>query len=188
MKKIILAVALVASTVGIYSFTTKKAGDTYSADTAKSKVEFIGSKSEGYHTGFFSLKDGEVNVEAGKITGGNFTVDINSLKITDGSPDMLVDHLKSPNFLDVSKSTTATFSISSVNYVSANKADINGILTLKGITAPVKFTVNIRGIDDKKLFAEASFSIDRTAFGMSHDPKGNLADDVQISVHLFAKK
>ncbi len=188
MKKIILAVALVASTVGIYSFTTKAGGDVYSADITKSKVDFIGSKVDGYHTGSFSLKDGEVIVEGGKITGGKFTIDLSSLKVTDGSPDMLTDHLKSPAFFDLSKSTVATFSISSVNYMAANKAEVNGILTLKGVTSPVKFIAYIRNVDEKKLFAEAALTIDRTSFGMSHDPSGHVADDVQINVHLFAKK
>ena len=193
MKKIILAVALVACSVGIYSFTTKtikitKAGDeVYSADVAKSKVEFIGSKTDGYHTGFFALKDGEVTVDGGKITGGKFTINLSSLKVTDEAGEKLEGHLKSTDFFDLSKSTEASFSISSVNYTATNKADIDGILTLKGITAPVKFTAYIRGVDDKKLFTEASFSINRSAFGISYG-KGKVADDVQINVHLFAKK
>ncbi len=187
MKKILLAVALIASSVGIYSFTNKAGGDLFVAEVAKSKVEFIGSKTDGYHTGFFSLKDGELSVEAGKISGGRFTISLSSLKVTDESGEKLEGHLKSPDFFDLAKSSDATFSISSVNYIAANKAEINGILTLKGITAPVKFIAYIRGIDEKKIFAEASFTIDRTAFGMSYG-KGKVADDVQINVHLFAKK
>jgi polyisoprenoid-binding protein YceI len=186
MKKIVLAFALVASTVGIYSFTTK-GGDVYTANVATSKVEFIGSKTDGYHPGYFLLKSGEVTVEGGKLTGGKFTIDLASLKVTDMAGEKLEGHLKSPDFFDFSKSTEATYSISNVKYKGDNKAEIDGILTLKGVTAPVKFLANIRGIDDKKFFAEASFTLDRTAFGINYGV-GKVASDVQVTVHLFATK
>jgi polyisoprenoid-binding protein YceI len=187
MKKIVLAVALLVSSVGIYSFTTKVNGDVLTTDVIKSKVEFIGSKTDGYHTGYFLLKDGQVTLENGKLTSGKFTINLASLKITDDAGEKLEGHLKSPDFFDFSKSTEATFSISNVTYTSDNKADIDGILTLKGITSPVKFTALIRNAKDDKFFAEAQFSIDRTAFGLSYG-KGKISDDVQITVHLFAKK
>lgn len=187
MKRIVLAVALLVSTVGIYSFTTKAGGDVLMADITKSKVEFIGSKAEGYHTGFFLLKDGEVTLENGKLTGGKFTINLASLKITDDAGEKLEGHLKSPDFFDFSKSTEATFSISNVTYTAENKADIDGILTLKGITSPVKFTALIRNAKEDKFFAEAQVTIDRTAFGINYG-KGKVADEVQINVHLFAKK
>jgi polyisoprenoid-binding protein YceI len=186
MKKVFLAIALVASTVGIYSFTTKVA-DTFAVNTATSKVEFIGSKKAGYHPGNFSLKSGSVTVEAGKITGGSFVIDLASLKVTDEAGAKLEGHLKSPDFFDFSKGTEATYTISSVKYTSADKAEIDGNLTLKGVTAPVKFIASVRGIDATKLFAEATFSLDRTAFGINYGA-GMVANDVQVTVHLFAGK
>ena len=138
MKKIVIAAALLVSTAGIFSFTTKAGGDVLTADVVKSKVEFVGSKSEGYHPGFFLLKSGEVSVENGKLTGGKFTIDLSSLKITDDAGAKLEGHLKSPDFFDVAKSAEATYAISNVTYTSDNKATIDGILTLKGVTSPVK--------------------------------------------------
>jgi len=186
MKKIILALALISSTVGIYSFTTKAGGDKYTANTTTSKVDFTGSKKDGYHTGNFALKSGEVTVEAGKLTGGKFVIDLSSLKVTDGAGEKLEGHLKSPDFFDLGKNSEASFSISNVKYVTENKVDIDGILTLKGVTAPIKFTAVVRDASEK-FFAEASFSLDRTAFGLGYGaPK--IASDVQINVHLFATK
>lgn len=186
MKKIILAIALIAGTVGVYSFTTNKA-DTFAVNTITSKVEFIGSKAGGYHPGYFLLKSGSVIIDGGKLTGGGFVIDLSTLKITDDAGAKLEGHLKKPDFLDTDKGTDATYTISSVKYISANKADIVGNLTLKGITAPVKFTANIRGVDAAKFFAEATFSLDRTAFGVTYDP-AKVAPDVQVTVHLFAAK
>ncbi|MDI9366229.1 MAG: YceI family protein [Flavobacterium sp.] len=187
MKKVFLAVALVASTVGIYSFTTKVA-DTFAVNTTTSKVDFTGSKKSGYHQGHFSLKSGSVTVDAGKITGGSFVIDLASVKITDDAAPKLEGHLKAPDFFDFSiKGTEATYTIASVKYTSADKAEIDGSLTLKGITAPVTFVASIRGIDATKLFAEATFSLDRTVFGINYGI-GSVANDVQVTVHLFASK
>ncbi len=186
MKKIVLALALVAGTVGMYSFTTKVA-DTFAVNTTTSKVEFIGSKAGGYHPGYFLLKSGSVAIDGGKLTGGSFVIDLASLKITDDAGARLEGHLKSPDFLDFGKGTEANYTISSVKYISATKAEIDGSLTLKGITAPVKFVANIRGVDAAKFFAEATFSLDRTAFGVNYDPT-KVASDVQVTVHLFAAK
>ena len=186
MKKLFLAIAVIASTAGIYSFTTK-AADAYTVNTTTSKVEFIGSKAGGYHPGYFMLKSGSVMIDGGKLTGGSFVIDLSTLKITDDAGAKLEGHLKSPDFLDFGKGTDAMYSISSVKYISPTKADIDGTLTLKGITAPVKFVANIRGIDAAKFFAEATFSLDGTAFGVTYDPK-KVATDVQVTVHLFATK
>jgi len=184
MKKIILSIAIVAATVGVYSFTTKD-GDVYTADVAKSKVEFVGSKTDGYHPGVFTLKSGEVTVLNGKLTGGKFVIDLTSLKITDEAGERLAGHLQGADFLDFSKSKEATYTINTVKYVGATKADVEGTLTLKGITAPVKFSTNIRSVDAKGLFAEASFSLDRTTFGMNYGV-GKISSDVLVNVHLFA--
>ncbi len=190
MKKILLAVALVASTVGMYSFSTKTAGgEVYAVNTSNSKVEFSGAKSEGYHPGYFNLKGGEVNVEGGKIVGGKFVIDLASVKVTDFAGEKLEGHLKAPDFFDLGKSSEATYVISNVKYSGANKISVDGILTLKGVTAPVKFTGVVRGLDDKKLFAEATFTLDKSAFGIATGPKlAGVANDVQITVHLFAGK
>jgi polyisoprenoid-binding protein YceI len=125
MKKVFLALALVASTVGIYSFTTKVA-DTFAVNTTTSKVEFIGSKTDGFHPGYFLLKSGSVTIDGGKLTGGSFVIDLASLKVTDEAGAKLEGHLKAPDFFDFSKGTEATYTISSVKYTSATKAEIDG--------------------------------------------------------------
>jgi len=188
MKKVVLAFALIVSAVGIYSFTPKQGdGEIYKANTTKSKIDFIGSKTDGYHAGTFGLKSGELNVENGRIIAGKFTIDLNTLKVMDSASERLETHLKSADFFDFFRSTEAYYTISNVKYVSDTKAEVDGILTLKRVTSPLKFVANIRSVDDKKLFAEAAFVLDRSAFGMSYG-KGMIANDVQIFVHLFANK
>ncbi len=188
MKQILFSIAFTTVLASVYSFaptakTTPVA--TYTVATDASKVEFIGSKKAGYHNGSFALKGGSVNVENGKIAGGKFVIDLTSVKADGG--EKLEGHLKSPDFFDVAKFAEATYEITSVNYTSATTADINGSLTLKGVSLPVKFTTIIRNIDDKKLFAQANFSIDRTLWGVSYGI-GMVSNDVQVAIFLFANK
>ena len=188
MKKSFLAIAFAALLTGMYSFvpgTHKLAQTSYSVDVAKSKVDWAGSAGDHYHVGSLALKAGEIAVDNGKITGGKFTLDLTSIKSDAG--ERLDGHLKSPDFFDVAKFGEATYEIKSVKYTSDNTADIDGTLTLKGVTAAVKFSAKVRGIDDKKLFAEASFSFDRTVFGVLYGP-GKVANDVTVNVHLFGTK
>lgn len=185
MKKLVLSLVSAAMIIGISSFTVlkKKAPITLTV-TEKSRIDWIGSKAGDFHTGSFSVKAGTVQVDNGKLTGGSFVIDLANLKVTDGAGDRLAGHLKSGDFFDVAKFAEATYTISSVNYTSDTNCEINGNLSLKGASIPVKFTANIRSASEKGFFGQAYFSVDRTTFGILY--KGP-ANDVQLAIHLFAK-
>ena len=102
----------------------------------KSKVDFTGSKKSDYHTGYFPIKSGAVQVNGGKLVGGSFVIDIAGLKVTDaGGGEKLQGHLLSGDFFDIAKLGfgEASFTISSVEYTKADRATIKGDLNLKGI-------------------------------------------------------
>ena len=94
---------------------------------------------------------------------------------------------KAADFFEVAKYGEATYKINTVTYADENNATINGTLNLKGASLPVSFNAVIRSADEKGLFAEAFFSMDRTLFGINYGI-GNIAKDVQVAVHLFATK
>lgn len=188
MKKSFFALVFAALLTGMYSFVPgikKVAQDSYTVDVTKSKIDWNGSAGDHYHLGSLALKGGSITVDNGKITGGKFIIDLASVKADAG--EKLEKHLQSPDFFDIAKFGEATYEIKSVKYTSETTADIEGSLTLKGVTVDVKFAAKIRGVDDKKLFAEASFSIDRTLWGVSYGP-GKVANDVTVNVHLFGTK
>ncbi len=187
MKKAIVALVGIAFLTGIYSFVPgtpgKKALAPLSVNVAKSRIDWVASKKNDFHTGLFPLKSGEINVEGGKLTGGKFVIDLANLKVTDGA-DGLTGHLKRADFFDVEKFAEASYEITSVNYTGDNTADISGNLTLKGASFPVKFPAQIRSSDDKGFFAQAFLSVDRTALGIMYN---GPSKDVQLAIHLFAK-
>ncbi|MDP3128377.1 MAG: YceI family protein [Sediminibacterium sp.] len=189
MKKAILALAGIAFLTGIYSFapTSVKQDATLTVNTEKSRVDWVGTKKSDFHTGIFPLKSGTVTVDGGKLKGGKFVIDLANLKVTDaGGGERLAGHLKSADFFDVAKFAEATYEITAVNYTDASNAEISGNLTVKGVSVPVKLKAQIRNSDDKGFFAQSFLSLDKTLVGINYGA-GNVANDVQLAIHLFAK-
>ena len=191
MKKIILSIAVIAASISLYSFAPKaKNVDvvTFNVTAQKSKVDFTGSKKSDYHTGYFPIKSGAVQVNGGKLVGGSFVIDIAGLKVTDErGGERLQGHLSSADFFDITKFGEASFTISSVEYTKADRAIIKGDLNLKGIKAPVTFTAVIRNADDKGFFAEAFMPFDRTLFGINYGI-GMVDSEVQLAIHIYGTK
>jgi polyisoprenoid-binding protein YceI len=187
MKKGLTALTGLAVLAGIYSFAPlKKQEASLTVNTEKSRVDWVASKKTDFHTGYFSLKSGEVKMDGNKLAGGKFVIDLANLKVTDAAGDRLANHMKTADFFDVAKFGEATYEISSVTYVNENTADISGSLSCKGVSVPVKFQAKIRSADEKGFFAQAFFSLDRTLLGVNYGI-GSVSNDVEIAVHLFAK-
>ncbi|MEK0422623.1 MAG: hypothetical protein RLZ95_533 [Bacteroidota bacterium] len=189
MKKLMFA-AFAFTTIAILSFapkSTKLAGTSFTVDAAKSKIDWTGSKKNDFHTGFFPLKSGSIQVDGGKLVGGSFVINIAGIKVTDAAGERLQGHLSSAEFFDIAKFGEATFTITKVAYTKSDKATITGDLSLHGISAPVTFNANIRNADDKGFFAEAFFPFDRTLFGINYGV-GNIDSDVQLAIHIYGNK
>ncbi len=191
MKKIIFSIAVIAVSISLYSFAPKaKNADvvTFNVTAQKSKVDFTGSKKSDYHTGYFPIKSGAVQVNGGKLVGGSFVIDIAGLKVTDaGGGEKLQGHLSSADFFDITKFGEASFTITSIEYTKADRATIKGDLNLKGIKAPVTFSAVIRNADDKGFFAEAFMPFDRTLFGINYGI-GMIDSEVQLAIHIYGTK
>lgn len=191
MKKVLsgLLIAIVAS-IGISAFASKESRKeltTYNVVTDYSKVEWVGTKKSGYHSGAFKVKSGDVKFDGNKLAGGKFVIDMNSLALIGEDAPKFVEHLKADDFFGVAKFSEATYEISKVEYISDTDVKISGSLNLKGIAVPLSFPAVIRNADDKRFFAQAFFSLDRTLWGITYGVP-NIAKDVQVSVYLFANK
>jgi polyisoprenoid-binding protein YceI len=193
MRKIVLSLSVVAA-LALVSFSPKPKTNleqnfTVSAD--KSKIDFVGSKTGDYHTGYFPIKSGTIRVDGGKLVGGNFVINVAGMKVTDAAGDRLQGHLSSADFFDISKFGEATFNITSVKYITDNKVSITGDLSLKGVKAPVTFPATIRSAErndkEKGFFAEAFFPFDRTVFGINYGI-GAVDTEVQLAIHLYGIK
>ena len=211
MKKILILAVGIAFFAACNSNTANKVettekqvaastdGTAYALDST-STVTWTGSKPTGKHTGTFKISDGAFNVKDGSLTGGAFTINMASLNNQDlaGDPESkgkLEGHLKSPDFFDVAKYPTAKFEITAVepNTDTTQKNIthiIKGNLTLKDSTKNVAIPARVT-VDAKTLTASATFSIDRTLWGMNYKGPDNpqdwiIAKAVELKLNLTA--
>ena len=147
--------------------------------------------------GEFKKFNGSIVTEKPDFTDAaiNFTVDVKSIS-TDN--DMRDNHLKSPDFFDADKYPEMTFKSTSFVKLSANKYELDGNLTIHGITRLVKFDVTFGGTMNDgmghiKAGFKASTVINRFDYGLKWSKAtetGGLVvgQDVTINLRLeFAK-
>lgn len=166
-----------------------RAQETTALDIKNSVVTWYGETTFGFggHEGTVKIKSGELQQKQGKITGGKFILDMNTIANTEGGYSQdLVDHLKSEDFFDAEKHPTAELLITKIHYFDSNNTPgdpiiyikVNADLIIKGISQPIQFNALT---DDKHAEISAKFKIDRTLWGVNHRAKG-FADRLKNSI------
>jgi polyisoprenoid-binding protein YceI len=183
LKAIALALVVVLSTVSV-SAQTKK------IDAAKSAINWLAKKVTGQHSGTVNLKDGALVFNGKKLVGGTFTADMTSLTSTDLTGEWLGKlngHLKSEDFFNTAKFTTATLVFKTVTAKGAAYT-VTGDLTIKGITKPVTFELATTANA-----ATTKFMVDRTAYDIKYGSKsffesiGDKAIDNEFELTVVLK-
>ncbi|MCD2260143.1 YceI family protein [Psychroserpens luteolus] len=164
MKNTILKSAtLVVLALSFVSFTTilKK-----EIKVKESTITWKGHKITGSHEGTITLSDGTLTFENKKLTGGNFTIDMTSITVTDlkagKGKEKLEGHLNSDDFFGTRSYPKATFKITNVSGNDGNYK-VTGDLTIKGKTHKSTFNMNVT-----KDAATANLKIDRTKYGIKY--------------------
>lgn len=151
------------------------------------------------HKGTIKLKNGEFMVFEGKVKGGKFEVDMNSLAnldLDDGRrKKQLENHLKSSDFFNVKEFPVCTFKITTIIERKTDQGNyaISGDLTIKGTTHKINFPANIE-VNDDMLTSSAKITFDRSKFGVRFgsgsffDNLGDkvIYDDITLEVKLNA--
>lgn len=161
-KSIALALVVVLSTLSVTAQTKK-------VDAAKSTINWVGKKVTGQHNGTVNLKDGKLVFRGKKLTGGAFTVDMNSLTATDLQGEWLGKlngHLKADDFFGTEKFPTATLVFKKIATKGANLYTVTGDLTIKNITKPVTFDLATTANS-----ATTKFNVDRTKYDIKYNSK-----------------
>lgn len=144
-------------------------------DLSKSKVEWTGKKVTGQHTGEISIKQAALEFNSGKLVGGDFVLNMNSITCTDlegKSAANLVKHLKSDDFFATDVHKTATLKFTEVKHIEGVDYRVFADLTIKGITKPVVFVADMRnGV------ATAKINVDRTLYDVKYG-SGSFFDNL----------
>jgi len=153
--------------VAILTFSfTKVNGQQKEIKIENSKVVWKGYKVTGSHEGTINLKSGFLTFNEGKLTGGEFVMNMNSLITTDLEGEYkgkLEGHLKSDDFFGVEKNPTAALIFTKVEQNGKNAYKVNGDLTIKGITKQIVFDFSVYGNK-----ATTSLKVDRTKYDVRY--------------------
>ena len=170
-KNVIKSVLILAVAAGTASFTSTM---EKKINIEESTIEWKGKKVLGSHTGTINLQDGHLEMEGDQLTGGQFTVDMTSITVTDLKGEdkaKLEGHLKSDDFFGVDNYATSKLVINSATK-NGNTYAVNGDITIKGKTEPITFDL-VMG----ESAATTNFKIDRTKFGVRYG-SGSFFDNL----------
>lgn len=214
MKKLVFAIAFVA--VGLVSCKEEKKDKVEAkepvkvADLAKieqtgnvnldaSVVNWKGTKPTGSHNGTVKLKYGVLSVIEGKLKGGQFSMDMNTINTLDLKPgkgkEDLDGHLKNPDFFNVAKYPISKFVITSVEEKDGKLA-VTGNLTVKETTKSITIPATLSTADGVTTFKSDKFNVNRTEFDIKYKSKTFfnelkekfIHDDIEFSFDVKTNK
>jgi polyisoprenoid-binding protein YceI len=185
MNRIVLA--SLAALLGASAFS---APVTYTLDPNHTFPSFSAD-----HFGGLSVWRGKFDATTGKVVydkdakSGSIevTVDMNSIDF--GMPK-LNEHAKSAELFDAAKYPTATFNGKFTKFNGASPTEIDGTLTMHGVTKPVtlkidSFMCKQNPMSKKEVCgAEASGTINRADFGVNYGDKYGFKMDVKLQIQV----
>ena len=193
MKKLIL-LTVVSILIGF----NIEGQETYKISPENSTIEWVGEKVSGSHSGFINLQNAFFVFEEEKFVGGEFNIDMNSIKCTDiENPKYaakLEEHLKDPDFFNSSKYPTSNFKITNIIFDGTSYM-ISGNITIKEISQEIIFPAKFEN-DGDLFYATATLKIDRTKHDIKYgsgsffDDLGDrmIYDEFTIKIHLQGSK
>ncbi len=160
MTKLTVAAALLASTLAA------GAAQDRAIDIARSRATFSISHIWVEHVGgSVPILSGSVTLADGSMIPTAATAVLDATRIATGEPDR-DRSLESPDFFDATKFPHWSFASTKVVARSANAFELDGNLTVHGVTQPEKLEVTASGTPAHPVY-HATAQVDRHAFGMS---------------------
>jgi len=166
------------------------------ADTAATVIEWKGDKIVGsFHIGTIDLKSGWLTVDGTSVTGGEFIVDMNSIRNSDVKDEKmrerLIGHLKSDDFFGVEKYPHSKLVITGSSRTADGKTMFRGNLTIKEVTHPVEFTATESKSGDAVTYV-AAINFDRSLYDVrfgsgkffSNLGDNAINDEIKLNVKL----
>jgi len=184
MRKIITIIAIAAFSLSV------NAQEKLKINIAKSTIHWYGNYTFyfGGHDGTINLKEGHFIKTDDKISGGEFVIDMNTIKNNDiktkEANESLVNHLKNPDFFDVKNNSLAKLVITKVEYHDSTHARLEANFTIRGITKSINFQAEF---NFEELTMTTKFKIDRTRWDINYNSKikdGAISDAIGFEVKI----
>ena len=199
MKKIISSLGLLALIIITTSFVKPAKKEVYKIDIEKSSIEWLAKKVTGQHVGTIKLSSGQLEANGNALKSGSFLIDMNTIVCTDLQGEYngkLIGHLRSEDFFSVEKNPVSKFDITKITAAGADRVNITGNLTIKGITQPITFPASVKKQDNAIVAVAKNVKVDRTKYDIRYGSKSFFAsigdkaidNEFELSINLVATK
>lgn len=170
------------------------AADTYQIDSNHTYPAF-----EADHMGGMSIWRGKINKSSGTITldrvAKTGTVDVTmDMASIDFGHDKMNEHARGADIFDVAKYPTATYKGKISKFNGDTPSEVDGELTLHGVTKPVKLTINQFLCKQNPMTkkdgcgADASATLDRADFGVDFGKQMGFKTQTKLLISVEAGK
>jgi polyisoprenoid-binding protein YceI len=186
--------SIAAATLALASSVALAAPVTYNVDPGHTYPSF-----EADHMGGMSIWRGKFTKSSGMVVydkegkAGTVDITIDTTSIDFGHEKMN-GHAKSDQMFDVAKFPTATYKGKLAGFKDGAPTEVDGDLTLHGVTKPVKLTINsfkcmINPMMKKEVCgADASASFDRADFGIGFGQQMGFKTVTKLAIQVEAVK
>lgn len=161
----------------------------WAVDPAQSEISFSGTHAEKEFTGKFATWAADIAFDAARLEQSKVLVTIETGSAATG--DKTYDgSLPSPEWLDPKAFPTATFESKTFRQTGDSTYEVDGTLTIKGITQDITLPFSLTTEGDKTVM-EATTSLDRILFnvGVASDPKAEwVSKDITVAIKVSATK
>ncbi|PXY02758.1 lipid-binding protein [Marinifilum breve] len=180
----------------VFTLSASADGGNKKLNSEKSKVEWLGKKVTGEHSGTIKVSEGSLMLNGDKLEKGSFVVDMATIVCTDIKDDgyraKLEGHLKSDDFFGVEKYPEAKFEMQKAKNLGEGNYEVHGNITIKDITKPISFKVNMHQ-HGNDLHVSGKIVIDRSKFNVRYgsgsffDNLGDktIYDDFELTLDLY---
>lgn len=181
----LVGVLLVAGILGVSSLTAVGGPEDQSGPGVispnTSKIEWVGTKKGGKHTGGFKEFSGKLTPATGDLAASTISVEIKTASLY-SDVGKLTQHLKGADFFGVDTYPKATFVSNKIESAAngANTHKITGELTMHGAKKEISFPAKI---DESagKVKLTSTFKINKEDFGMTYG-KGMINNEVTVKL------
>jgi polyisoprenoid-binding protein YceI len=175
------------------SFDKPVKDETYTVDPERSTIDWTAKKVGGGHTGTIKITSGNLIHNGKSLTKGMFLINMSSITSDNAK---LTTHLKSDDFFSTEKNPNSKFEILKVTPVGADRVNISGNLTIKGISQPISFPATVKTQKNIVVAVANNIRVDRTKYDIKFRSKtffleiGDKAidDEFELNINLVAKK
>lgn len=164
----IRAMALAVVLLGLTGASRDSADWTIEREA--SRIEMTVRAFGGTHSGRFDQWSGDIVFDPDNATASRASVTVQTASLRMRSTTV-TSRAVGPGFLDAARHPTIRFALRSLEPLGADRYTARADVTIKGVTRPLAFPVDLR-LTDGRAHLTGAFVVDRTQFGIGTTGRG----------------